>query len=178
MHWETKKFLWLTLLWSLPYYGDLELKPWYPWYVCLSTSLNFSFISHWIIHPKHSTLKTIDLIHPSCSLSSTWKPNLSLPTKSPPLPHRLPPAAPPVSPPTVTDSCRNARYPVQTWSYPLKNRGWRKVTICKYFFHSKNNSMAVHATAPRKNSDPIKLAGSYNCGQIRSLGKRIKVWAT
>ena len=44
------------------------------WYVCLSTSLNFSFMNHWIIHPKHSTLKTTDLIHPSCILSSMWKP--------------------------------------------------------------------------------------------------------
>ena len=58
---------------------------------------------------------------------------------------------------------------------PPQNRGWREVTVCKYFFHSKNNSMAVHATAPRKNLDPIELAGSYNRGQIRSLGKRIKV---
>ena len=35
--------------------------------------------------------------------------------------------------------------------------------------------MAMHATAPRKNSDPIELAGSYNHGQIWSLGKIIKV---
>lgn len=29
MHWQTKTFVWLTLLWYLPYYSGLELDPQY-----------------------------------------------------------------------------------------------------------------------------------------------------
>lgn len=35
--------------------------------------------------------------------------------------------------------------------------------------------MAMHAAAPRKNSDPIDLVGTYNHEQIQSLERSIEV---
>lgn len=80
--------------------------------VCLfkKTSL-FSFISHCIIHPKHYTLKTTDLIHSSCSLSSMWKPNVAADKTASP--------APPSSPSSTTSVSSRLQPPEERLELPL-----------------------------------------------------------